>query len=232
MNYNSIAPQYDAFERSAVTVWKLGYPAVCRFLGDPANRRILDYGCGSGIFTRYLRDLKAQVTGVDVSFEMIRVAQSVDGAGIDYRHIASGDLGFVPAATFDAAVVNFVLCTLPTHAEIRKILDAIRRILKPGGSLVVMNSNWDRSNGKEFISFRMDYSGELIPGKPVTATIKSDPPMPMRDFYWPNAEYLKMIRDAGFGIMATEEPLGREDAIQWIDEKVFPPYLVIAAKKN
>jgi len=231
MNYNKIAGQYDSFEKTAVDVWKIGYPAVLGLLGNVENRQVLDYGCGSGTFSRFLAEQGAIVTGVDVSLEMINVAKKDNPNNIQYHHITSGDTGFLPAATFDQAVANFVLCTIPTKAEIRKIMESVRRILKKEGKLVIMNANWERSNGKEFASFKMEYCDDLSSGKPVTATIKSDPPMLMKDFFWSKQDYLRMLESTGFHIQAIDEPVAQDDQIAWMDEKNFPPYLVIGAIK-
>ncbi len=230
MNYNPIASLYDSFERTAVTVLKIGYPAVLEMLGDVSNKRILDYGCGTGTFSRILAAGDAIVNGVDVSVEMIHVARSANGVDTTYHHIRSGDLGFFPDSVFDHVVSNFVLCTIPTQAEIIDVMKSIKRVLKPGGSFVIMNSDWERSNGKEFISFRLDYIPDLISGTQVTATIKSDPPMPMKDFFWSKADYTEMLHVAGFMHQVISEPLGTPGD-DWLDETVFPPYFIISSVK-
>ncbi len=231
MNYNPIASQYDSFERTAVTVLNIGYPAVMGIIGDVENRKILDYGCGTGTFSRILAELGAVVTGVDVSEEMIRVAQQNEQRRITYYPISSGGIGFLSGESLDHAVANFVLCTIPSKKEILEVLRSIHRVLKPGGRFVIMNSNWERSNGKEFVSFRMDYCENLRPGEPVTATIKSDPPMPMHDYFWSIDDYLQLIKQSGFYFDQLIEPIAADDHIAWLDERTSPPYFVISAKK-
>ena len=71
------------------------------------------------------------------------------------------------------------------------ILDQIYRVLKKEGLFVFMNSNWDKSNGKDFISFKLEYCEDLVSGHPVTAIIKSDPPILLHDYFWSIEDYRK-----------------------------------------
>src|SRR5579864_5226151 len=51
--------------------------------------RALDFGCGTGRSTRFLHKLGFDVTGVDISEDMLRIARALEPAG-DYR-ILPGD---------------------------------------------------------------------------------------------------------------------------------------------
>jgi len=230
-DYNNIASKYDIHEKNAVTLWHLGYQYLLGLLNPIESKTILDYGCGSGTFCRVLNEFKANVTGVDVSENMIKVAKEDYSDGIIYNHITSGDLGFMPENSFDFALSNFVLCTISTRMELIEIIKSIFRVLKKGGSFILMNSNWDKSNGKEFISFKLQYSGELYSGKPVTAVIKTDPPIILNDYYWSKSDYLDLLVDSGFEILGVDEPLANGYDLPWIAEKSYPPYYIIRAKK-
>lgn len=230
-NYDAIADNYNEFEQNAITLWRLGYPVVTDLLGNVNGKSVLDYGCGTGTFSRFLQSKKASVTGVDVSENMIEVAKSNSSDKIAYYPISSGGLDFIPDNMFDFVVSNFVLCTVPSRREISMILDQIYRVLKKGGLFVFMNSNWDKSNGKEFISFKLDYCNDLVAGHPVTAIIKSDPPIMLHDYFWPIAEYRKLLQESGFRINAMREKIAEGDDVRWLDEREFPPYYVISVGK-
>jgi len=154
-DYNDIAQRYDILEKSDVTLWHLGYQNLLRHLKPIVHKSILDYGCGSGTFCRFLREYKAIVTGVDISKNMINVAKKGYPDDIAYHHITSGNLDFLAADSLDFVVLNFVLCTISTRSEILEIMKSIYRVLKKNGSIMIMNSNWDKSNGKEFITFKL-----------------------------------------------------------------------------
>ena len=230
-NYNAIAMDYNEFEQNAITLWRLGYPAVMDLLGDVAGKSVLDYGCGTGIFSRFLQSKGAKVTGVDVSENMIRVAERNSAGSIRYHTINSGKMDFLDEYYFDFVVSNFVLCTLNSSSEMALILGQIYRVLKKNGAFVFMNSHWDKSNGKEFISFKLEFCRELMPGNPITAIIKSEPPIRLHDYFWPVAVYRRMLAESGFRIQDQVENIASGDDVPWLDEKKFPPYYAISAIK-
>lgn len=230
-NYNAIADNYNEFEQNAITLWRLGYPVVKDLLGNINGKSVLDYGCGTGTFSRFLQSKKASVTGVDVSENMIEVAKSNSSDKIVFHTISDGGLDFLDDNMFDFVVSNFVLCTVPSRQEISMILDQIYRVLKKGGLFVFMNSNWDKSNGKEFISFKLEYCNDLVAGHPVTAIIKSDPPIMLHDYFWSIEDYRKMLLRSGFRINAMREKIAEGDDVRWLDEREFPPYYVISVGK-
>jgi len=230
-DYNNIAGRYNNTEKNAVTLWRLGYDNLITYLNPIMNKSILDYGCGSGTFCRFLSEKKAIVTGVDISENMIKVAKDTNTDGINYFQITSGNLDFLPENTFDYVVSNFVFCTISTRQEIIKVMNSINRVLRKNGSLIIMNTNWDKSNGQEFISFKLRYSKSLFPGKPVTAVIKTEPPIILKDYYWSKANYSELLTESGFEIRGISEPLAKGNHIPWLAEKSYPPYHIIYSTK-
>jgi ubiquinone/menaquinone biosynthesis C-methylase UbiE len=230
-NYAAIANNYDEFEQTAITLWRLGYPVVEDILGDIKGKSVLDYGCGTGTFSRVLQSKGAVVMGVDVSEHMLGVAKRISPDTITYYSIPSGGLDFPADNIFDFVVSNFVLCTIPSREEILKILHQIHRVLKQDGSFIFMNSNWDKSNGREFVSFKLDHCKNLISGCPITAIIKSDPPISLCDYFWSIDDYRKMLMEAGFEIKSFREEIAKSVDVPWLDEREFPPYYVISAGK-
>lgn len=107
---------------------------VVESLGPVAGRRILDLGCGKGRFSRPLRELGASVVGLDLSAAML------DGAsGIDRVRASARRLPFGPAS-FDGVVAVEVF----EHLAPRSVDDVCaeaRRVLRPGGTLVVVDKN-------------------------------------------------------------------------------------------
>lgn len=231
MNYDHIARDYDISEKSAVTLWYLGYSLVLKLLSPLAHKRVLDYGCGTGVFSRYLNSYGADVIGVDANAEMIHQAKKDTYTHIDFFHIDSANLHFLPENAFDIAVANFVFCEIPSKLEIIRIMDAINRVLKTDGTLLIMNSNWEKSNGKEFVSFKLEYHEKLRSGDPVEVFIKSDPPIQLHDFFWSKSDYVEMLEKSGFAIGNIYEPIARDIQFPLMAEKTNPPYIIIIAKK-
>ncbi|RFS83842.1 methyltransferase domain-containing protein [Actinomadura spongiicola] len=110
----------------------------------PAGSRVLEVGCGVGAQTVHLleRSPGARITAVDVSRESLeqareRVTASCPGAKVRWRHGDLHDLPF-PDDAFDHVFVCFVLEHLP---DPRAALAGLRRVLRPGGTLTVIEGD-------------------------------------------------------------------------------------------
>ena len=104
----------------------------------PSAGRVLEVGCGHGLFSGYLarRSPGLQVHGVDIDADKIAVARasaSLAGGRLDF---AVGDSGSVPDGPWDAVVLVDVLYLLDEAGQ-RALLDSCAAVLAPGGVLVV-----------------------------------------------------------------------------------------------
>ena len=102
--------------------------------------RVLDLGCGPGFLSVALGRRCGQLVGVDIDPEFARQAdERFREAGLDAGVVcASGtDLPF-PDGSFDVVVLRFVLQHVPDPAA---ILSETRRVLGPGGRLLVVDTD-------------------------------------------------------------------------------------------
>jgi 2-polyprenyl-3-methyl-5-hydroxy-6-metoxy-1,4-benzoquinol methylase len=90
-------------------------PVLWRLIGQVREQDVLDAGCGTGYLSRQLAQAGARVTGVDISSEMIRIAQAKAGAGLPIQFVIQNlaTLTGLSDARFDAVVSNYVLMDLP-----------------------------------------------------------------------------------------------------------------------
>lgn len=99
-----------------------------------ANRHVIDVGCGAGRMSSYLSDAGLNVTGVDLSPEMVRVAQHLH-PGLLFQ---VGALAGLPAV--DAAADGILAWYSIIHSP-RPTLPAIARefwrVLRPGGLALI-----------------------------------------------------------------------------------------------
>src|SRR5690349_4141440 len=121
----------------------VGEQAIAR-MQVGADARVLDIGCGSGWATRLLADyaFEGQVTGIDISDEMVRVARdsSPSHANVSYEVASAEQLPFADHEFTHA----FSMESLYYYRNVPKALSEILRVLKPGGLFVaVVDLYWE-----------------------------------------------------------------------------------------
>lgn len=133
-HYDDFAENYSAENESSLINAYYERPAMIGLAGNVAGRRILDAGCGSGPLSAALAAKGAIVTGFDSSPSMVQLARRRLGGSAEL-HVA--DLGRpLPFAedSFDDVVASLVLHYLEDWSA---PLAELRRVLKPGGRLIL-----------------------------------------------------------------------------------------------
>jgi len=133
-DYDGIAEAYSAENEANLVNAYYERPAMLALAGDVAGRRILDAGCGAGPLFAALRDRGAIVTGFDKSAGMIELARRRLGDDADLQVADLGSPLPFPDGTFDDVIASLVLHYLEDWGP---ALAELRRVLKPGGRLIV-----------------------------------------------------------------------------------------------
>jgi SAM-dependent methyltransferase len=108
---------------------------------DLAGLKLLDLGCGFGALSVYMAHLGALVTAVDVSPQRLLVGERVArqfGLRVNWVHGSAQELP-LPDRSFDLAIANNSLCYVVARSERLLSLVQIRRVLEPGGRLLMRN---------------------------------------------------------------------------------------------
>ena len=121
--------------------------AVAHFGRDPRARRALeglqalDIGCGAGLVAEPLARMGAEVQGIDAGGDVIAAARAhaeAQGLSIDYH---AGDV--IAFSSANAGRFDVVTCleVVEHVTDVQAFVDAIARLLKPGGLLVFSTPN-------------------------------------------------------------------------------------------
>lgn len=133
--------QYDGYaegyeESAADNVWNtlLDRPTVLGMIGDVAGKRVLDAGCGPGLYAAELAARGATVVGFDQSADMVALARK-RLPDSDFRvHDLADPLHWLPDQTVDVVVLALVLHYVDDRVA---TLRELHRVLAPGGLVVV-----------------------------------------------------------------------------------------------
>lgn len=134
-------------------------PLFLAWLGQPAARRWLDVGCGTGALTAAIlaHGAPASVVGVEPS-EGFRglAAQSLAGKA----RLVAGDAATLPLedGAFDVVVSALVLNFVPAVPD---ALAEMKRVTTPGGTIAAYV--WDYADGMEVIRCFWDAAASLDP---------------------------------------------------------------------
>jgi ubiquinone/menaquinone biosynthesis C-methylase UbiE len=193
------------------------------------GRRALDFGCGTGRSTRFLRDLAFEVIGVDVSEVMLDRARGRDPQG-DYRLVGDGTLAGFGTGTFDLVLAAFTFDNIPTDQQKTSALRHVRRLLAPGGRLVVLVSSpviywheWVSFSTRDYPTNRTARDGDSV------RIVMLDVPdrRPVVDIVCSDMHYRELFQAVGLCVADALMPLATgAESIQWVSETTIPPWTI------
>lgn len=179
-------------------------PATLSLLPDVKGKRVLDAGCGPGVYAECLVSMGAEVVAIDANLKMVNLARARLGKKAEVL-LARLDqpLNFLEDASFDLVISPLVMDYI---RDWRTVFVEFHRLLKPGGSLVF---SFEHPTMK-FLDYRETsnyYAIEQVAytwrgfGIPVRV------PTYRRSF----SEAINPLIEAGFMIEKVLEPLPTED---------------------
>jgi demethylmenaquinone methyltransferase/2-methoxy-6-polyprenyl-1,4-benzoquinol methylase len=192
--FDRIAPVYDVMNHVMTAGLDIRWRRRAAQAAVRAGDRVLDAACGTGDLA--IADLRAgagKVTGLDFSPKMLERARAKH-ASIEWLQ---GDMLALPFAdeTFDAATVGFGVRNVE---NLELGLRELRRVLRPGGRLAILEITQPRGALRPFYSLWFDrivpLLGKVLPGGDAYTYL----PASVKRF--PTAERLAdLLREAGFG---------------------------------
>jgi len=132
--YESLAEAYAAVVKTKPHNAYYERPATLSLLPEVKNKRVLDAGCGPGIYSEWLIEQGAEVIAVDASPKMIELAKQRLGKEADIRQAdLSKPLPFLDSSSFDIVLSALVLDYIE---DWHTMFTEFYRILRPAGHFV------------------------------------------------------------------------------------------------
>jgi SAM-dependent methyltransferase len=193
----------------------------------------LDFGCGTGRSTRFLRQLGFEVTGVDIAQDMIRKAREIDPSG-EYRLVPGDDLSALPRGGYDLVLSAFTFDNIPGREKIR-IFRSLRDLLRDGGKLVHIVSTpeiyiheWASFSTKDFPENRKCRSGDTVK----IVVLDHTDQRPVEDILWTDESYRDVFAAVGLAAVQKHLPLATGNGpYRWVNETRIAPWAIYVLER-
>lgn len=214
----------------------LAYRDLPAIIADHVHgRRALDFGCGAGRSTRFLKNLGFDAIGIDISSSMIQLAENADPVG-NYRLVADGDFSVLEPGAFDLVLSAFAFDNIPGAAKRAGLLRGLSNLLSEDGRIILLGSTpeiytreWASFTTKAFPENRSVKSGDTV--RIIMKDVNDE--RPVVDLIWFHEDYLKLFAGAGLELVARYTPLGRDDEpYEWITETSVAPWIIYVVKEG
>lgn len=164
-SYSADSTYNDTETRKAWLAW------LSPALGQDKPLKILDVGTGPGFLALLFAEMGHEVTGVDLSGQMIEMAKANAASAGLVVTFQQGDAEKLPYpdGAFDIVASKYLLWTLP---EPEKAMAEWRRVVKTGGTIMAIDGEWHKSDPVSRI--RTGISGFLRPKPEYNTKFKAE----------------------------------------------------------
>ena len=222
------AEAYDRLEFAGT--YYLAFRDLPAIMNDQVQgRKALDFGCGTGRSTRFLRRLGFDVVGVDIAEHMLTLARKRDPDG-EYRLVADGNLDGFAAESYDLVLSAFTFDNVPTMEKKVLLFRALKRLLNRTGRIVSVVSSpeiyvneWASFSTKHFPENRTAKSGEKV----FIVMLDVDDSRPVEDIIWMDQDYQQTYKLAELVPVNIYRPLATEtEPFIWVSETKIAPWVI------
>jgi len=195
------------------------------------GKNALDYGAGTGFSTQFLLEQELDVTGVDISKEML-VQATLNCPDTPFYLSQNGSIPS-PSDAYDLVFSSLVLFELGSEKEILAYLEEAKRVLKKTGIFIAVTGS-EEMYSKNWLIFNTDFPENVhLKSGDLAKIYLCDADIEFTDYYWREADYLRLFEEAGFQVLEVHHPMGKEEEpCLWKDEKTNSPFVIFVARKN
>ena len=198
------------------------------------GKRALDFGCGTGRSTRFLKNLGFDAVGVDIAGEMLTLARARDPQG-NYRLVDERGLSSLERSTFDLVLSAFTFDNIPTSEKKVALFSGLAELLQPSGKIINLVSSPDIYT-HDWASFKCTQFPENFAARTgdyvYTMMLDVDDPRPVQDILWPDEAYRETYRQAGLLVVDMRKPLADgTEPFAWVNETTVAPWVIYVLAK-
>ncbi len=183
-------------------------------IGDVEGERVLDLACGEGYLSRILAEMRANVTGVDISANLLEHARKQsEGLAVEYLRDDAQELSRLDSDSFDVVICNMALMDI---ADLDRVLGAVHRVLKSNRKFVfsILHPCFQAPFGPgEEGHVEVDEAGNFVAGRVVRYTEEgkwytsgSGMLGTLGSFHRMLSTYLNALIETGFELRGIAEP--------------------------
>lgn len=242
--YDKIAKEYHAIINNptqfgkGLSVIGIASQTLIQTVGEVKTLKLCDLACGAGELAIYWAEQGAEVTGVDLSSEMLKIAQEKPNANqVTWFQDDAQVLSKLDDAQFNIVASNIAMPDIP---DLSATYRAVYRILRSGGRFIftTMHPCFESPH-----SSVMEENGKFI-GRNITHYAheghwKSTYPHGIRGTVGAHhrtlSTYINELLAAGFELKGIIEPTTSEPADDTIRQQMFsiiPVVMMIEARKS
>ena len=209
----------------------LAYRDLPEIIATHVNgRKAVDFGCGTGRSTRFLKKIGFDVIGIDIAEEMIQKARELDPCG-DYRLVGNG----IPVKDcVDLVLSVFTFDNILMDEKVENFKE-LERLLKRGGRIInvvsspeIYTHEWASFSTKDFPENNLAKSGDKV--RIVQTDIEDE--RPVVDIICSDTDYKKIYEMAGLKVIAVINPLAQEsEPYKWVNETRIAPWVIYVLER-
>lgn len=194
--------------------------------------RALDLGCGTGRSTRFLKRLRLDAVGVDISEAMVAEARRLDPQG-HYRCYAPNTPLPFEDDVFDVLLSSWTVVELHEIEALESFVHEAARVLGRSGTGFIV-ANTAAFYAGRWVSCEVDFPENAIPlrsGQRVRTRLTPENII-VTDTYWSDEDYRQAFAEAGLRVVGTWKPLASPDDPNWLDETKAAPFVVYELRRT